>query len=520
MQPAAIAPISRRTWGLVALLSLAFAAAYLMQINGWNQNAHYALVRAFADGTPIIDQTRHEIGDLGTGDISFFEGHYYSNKAPGLAFASMPAYLGLEAIGMRTTGDPTRIIWALHLFTVVPAFLILLVLVRRLAERVEPGFGTAAAVIFGVGTLVLPFSTLYFAHVLSAMLGFAAFAVLWREREGLPRRFPVALAGLLAGLAVVSEYSLVLVGVILGGYAIARGDIIRRGLAYAAGVVVGVVPLALYNLWAFGTIVHNSYEGNLPGELGGVLGSTTPSFRIVFDALFSMWGLFVLTPVVVCGAVGAVLMYRRGRRAEAAVVLSVVAAHLVWASTFRLGVDIFGGLGPPRYLMMIFPFLAVPFAAALHTLPLTTMALAVVSMFQMVAISTTNPLAAYDGDWLERLGRADVSQTAASLVLVTGWYTILLFFATVLFGLACAALATRRLRVAPLEAGLAIGSLLAWALIAVSASNPSGDDLPSGYVLAAVLLVSAAVLSVVRFSGSRPTQLFTQKDVAAHPSPR
>lgn len=63
MRPPVLAPTSRRTWGLLALLSLTFAAAYVMQINEWNQNAHYALVRAIADGTPITDQTRHEIGD-------------------------------------------------------------------------------------------------------------------------------------------------------------------------------------------------------------------------------------------------------------------------------------------------------------------------------------------------------------------------------------------------------------------------------------------------------------------------
>jgi hypothetical protein len=504
MQLPHVASISRRTWGVLALLAVVFAAAYPMQINGWNQNAHYALVRAFADGTPVIDRTRHEIGDLGTGDISRFEGHYYSNKAPGLAFATMPSYLVLEAVGMRTTGDPTRIIWALHLFTIVPAFAIVLLLVRQLAERVEPGYGTAAAVVFGLGTLVLPFATLYFTHILSAMLGFAAFAVLWRERDG-PRRLRlVAAAGLLAGLAIVSEYSLGIVGIILGLYALSRGDFVRRSVTYGAGVLVGVVPLALYNLWAFGSVAHSSYEGNLPGELGGVLGSTTPSFQILFDALFSMWGLVVLTPVLICGAVGGVLMYRRGRRAEAVVILSVVAAHLVWASTFRLGIDIFGGLGPPRYLMMIFPFLAVPLALCLRVLPLTTVALAAVSIFQMAAITTTNPLAAYDGNWLERLGSADVSQTAASVVGVTGWYTIFLFFAAVVGALACATLATARVAVSSREPFLAIGAVLAWALIAVSASNPAGDGFAWGYVLAATLLLSVVVLSAARFSASRP----------------
>ena len=40
-----------------------------------------------------------------------------------------------------------------------------------------------AAVTLGAGTLLLPFSTLLFAHVLSTFLGFAAFTFLWAERE-------------------------------------------------------------------------------------------------------------------------------------------------------------------------------------------------------------------------------------------------------------------------------------------------------------------------------------------------
>ena len=54
-------------------------------------------------------------------------------------------------------------------------------------DRLEPGLGIAAAVTLGGATLVLPFATLFFSHVLAATLGFAAFAVLLLEREGAPR---------------------------------------------------------------------------------------------------------------------------------------------------------------------------------------------------------------------------------------------------------------------------------------------------------------------------------------------
>src|SRR6185369_7311808 len=99
----------------------------------------------------------------------------------------------------------------------------LLLLVRWCAERIEPGMGTAVALTLGIGTLLFPFATMFFGHVLAAFLGFAAFAILWKERDG-PQSLPlVALAGLSAGLAVTTEYPLAFAGAIVGVYAIARG---------------------------------------------------------------------------------------------------------------------------------------------------------------------------------------------------------------------------------------------------------------------------------------------------------
>ena len=182
-----------------------------------------------------------------------FEGHYYAAKAPGLAFASLPAYLPLKVAGIGDSGDATRMLWFLTLWTVVLPAGILLLLVRGAAERLQPGTGTVAAVALGVATLILPFSTLYFAHLLSATLGFAAFAVLWREREGLSRPGLVAFAGLLAGLATTTEYPLGIIALILGLYAVSEAPFVARGLAYAAGGVIGVLPLLLYQWWAFGS---------------------------------------------------------------------------------------------------------------------------------------------------------------------------------------------------------------------------------------------------------------------------
>ena len=462
-----------------------------MQVNGWNQNAHYALVLALADGTPSIDETRHRMGDLGTGDVSLHDGHYYSNKAPGLAFTALPSFLVFESLGMRTTGDPTRAIWVLHLFTVAAAGVALMLLVAYVAERLEPGYGLAAGATLGLGTLVLPFATLFFAHVLSAALGFGAFALLYRERER-PRAAlaNVAAAGALAGLAVTTEYTLALVALALGVYVLVAWRRLAHAAAFAGGVAAGVVPLLAYNLWAFGSPAAVSYDNNQVEPVEGFLGATTPDLGVLADLLVSAWGLLPNMPVLAAAAVGLVLLYRRGRRTEALLFAAIPAAHLLYSSA--LSFSAFGGLGLPRYVVYTLPFLAAPLALAYRAFPLTTLALAAVSVFQMAVMTATNALASYDGQALDRLRDRNVTQTGAAFVGVTGWYTILPFFGAVLVA---SLIAVRRPAAGardPHDAVIAAAALAAWAVIAVSGDNPSGREFAPEYVTAVAVLLAAA----------------------------
>ncbi|MEJ7715283.1 MAG: hypothetical protein WKF40_06090 [Thermoleophilaceae bacterium] len=214
-------------------------------------------MKSLSDGTASIDRYHWE-----TRDKAWTDERFYSVKAPGLSFAVLPLYEGLAALGApeasrdvaraaRRSGesrwaysglithaygyDASRarrvrsevegeapIVWALGLLgSVLPAFLLLLAL-RSVVERVSPGTGAAAAVMLGGGTLVMVFASQLMGHMLSALLAFAAFALLWRERDGPQRLTWVLAAGLLAGLAVTTEYPLAIAGAIVGCYAISR----------------------------------------------------------------------------------------------------------------------------------------------------------------------------------------------------------------------------------------------------------------------------------------------------------
>ena len=313
--------------------------------------------------------------------------------------------------------DTAPMTWALGLFGVLLPSVLLLFLVARMTNRVAPGTGTAAALTLGVATMILPFSTLYFSHVLSALLAFGAFALCWREREGPSRPLLLAVAGLLAGLAIVCEYPLAIAAIVVGVYALARGGgagLVRRGAAYGAGLAAGVAPLLAYQWWAFGSPLHTTYVGAV-AETGvsghdvlglndaGVFGITMPRPGDTLSLLFSGRGLLTLTPVLVMAVAGLVAMHRSGRRAEARTIGAVALAYLVYNSGYWLPMG--GGSPGPRFLIPILPFLAVGFGPAWRRWPAVTLALTAISATTMVAATMTYPMIGTQdpGEWVRRL---------------------------------------------------------------------------------------------------------------------
>lgn len=476
--------------GLAALVSLVAAYAILVPDTAWNENSHYALIQSLADGTPIIDRFARE-----TGDAAYFEGHLYSNKAPGLAFLALPLYLVLDLTGVRAAleakaGGQDAVIKLLSLWVIVVPAGLLLYLVRRLAARVEPGFETAAAVTLGLGTLIFPYATTLYSHVLSAFLGFAAFSLLWRERGAAPKLGTVMAAGGLAGLAVTTEYPLVLLGVVLGFYAVSGTDRLRSGLAYSVGALAGTLPLLLYNRWAFGSFTHLSYadqEAHSVGFLG--LGVPRPSAGV--ELLLSSRGLLVCAPVLVAGAVGTVLLYRRGRRAEASVIGAVALVFLAYNSGWLL--SIFGGLYEPgpRFLITALPFLAIPLAIAYRRFTAVTLGLAAASATLMTMATATSPPIGDDGDiglWLALFTSGDFRATVVTPSTDIGWLALLAFLAPIAAALAFTASATDWSRSSWRGPWPGVAALLVWGMIALLAQVAAEPVAGPSYALGLVSL--------------------------------
>jgi hypothetical protein len=506
-----LAPRTRRArLALAAILLCGLTAGLMLQNWSDNQSSHYDLIRALDAGRTTIDA-----GPYRTKDEAFYHGHWYSARAPGLAIVSLPFYETLTALqaprvarsSPALRGEDEMIDFVGWWGSVLPGF-ILLLLVWRVAERFEPGYGAVAAVSLGLGTMVLPFSTLLFSHVFSAMLGFAAFVLLLHERDGPPRPLLLAAAGVALGYAITSEYPLAFAAVVLGLYALSRPDSLRAlAMARRAGVLVlgafvGIIPLLLYNHAAFGSWTHLAYS-NIPQQHRGFFGISAPSLRVLVTLLLDSRGLLTLSPVLVMGAIGTVLLYRRGRRAEALTIAGVCASYVIYNSGYYLP---FGGGAPgPRFMITILPFLAFPIALALKRFPGPTVALAGASAAIWVIVTITHPLVGYENEtvvWTRLLSKGELQPTiAGALGAGRGWGGIWPVLLAATAAVVIAGAATPRLRLTAASIGAALLALLGWALFAALAPTALGIDHQG--LLSIVKAGDSTALNLPLHNGSR-----------------
>jgi hypothetical protein len=479
--------LTRKRLALAAILLVGLANATMIQSFSWNQASHYDLIRSLDKGGTTIDAYQ-----ANTGDKVFYRHHSYSARAPGLALFALPFYDTLNLVNAeawtRSHRAPAQrngdaMIYLIGLWGNVLPGLLLLLLLWRVSERFQPGYGAAAAVALGLGTMVLPLSTLLFSHVFTAFLGFAAFALMLRERDGPPSMALLALAGLAMGYAVASEYPVFFVAVVLGLYLLSRRDtltpvgVVRRAGAYIAGGVVGVVPLLLYNHYAFRSWTHLAYS-DVPRQHKGFFGIGLPSLKVLATLLFDSRGLLTLSPIVLMGAIGTVLLYRRGWRAEALTIGGICLCYLGYNSGYYLPFG--GGFMGPRFLTTMLPFLAVGLGVAFKRFPGPTIALAAISITTTVTATITHPLTGYETEavvWARYLREGFFQPTIASAYgLGRGWGAIWPFLLPAAGAVLLAAYVTPRVRLTGAELAAGVLALAGWCVFAALAPTVLGID--------------------------------------------
>ncbi|HGG57806.1 MAG TPA: hypothetical protein ENK31_08435 [Nannocystis exedens] len=439
---------------LPALCAVFFPYGYFVGPPAWNQNSRFALTRALVEtGTTAIDPYHHT-----TGDKSWREGHFYSDKAPGASLLALPAYALAYGISRASGGE----LAAAEIVPIRPpigempddaqrptttspdensddkikrepgvpkegerlhynrAYRLALYLCRLLSTSLLAVFGIAAlyllalyrlhddrrgalaiALIYGLGTPAFVYSTALYGHQLAADCLLIALAAIVYARR--PSHYLAA--GTCLGWAVLCEYTAAVPVVILLLTAFLLGG--RRGALFTA---LGGLPwaglLGLYHWAAFGSPLKTGYDFVYLTQFAEGMevhyGIAAPDLGVLYNLLFSSYrGLFYLAPVLLLAAWGLVVdsFDRRlgaPKRTIAAVSLLICLYFVLLNAGYYMwdGGAAFG----PRHCVPMLPFLCLGLAPALREVPRLLALLALVSIAQMTLGAAGSPEAPQHGN--------------------------------------------------------------------------------------------------------------------------
>lgn len=391
--------------------------ALLVQQNGANQASRMALTAAVAEsGTTALRGYEHTLG----ADYAVKDGEVLSDKAPGQPIIGVPFWVLYRAVG----GDPGTErradghlgLWWLTLWCAAVPGAILAVLLRRHARAIDPSSGTLVALGLFLGTILLPFSTLLFSHILAAALTMWAYL---RLRDApLQDRAALLGSGAATAAAVVVEYTVGIVALVLLLCALVRH---RSGVRwFVLGTVPAIAVMVTYHWVTFGGPFEHPYKYSVfDVHHDSFAGIGVPDPELFALVLFGERGLFTLTPIVAIAVAGLFAGRRELRSFDVVPPLAILAGYLVFASGW---IDATGGWSPgTRHLLPALPFLAGGLTIGWRRWPRVAGAAAIWSGLIMLVATFTDPQVPTETEsalrfWGRRLRDGDLVDTALSPV--------------------------------------------------------------------------------------------------------
>ena len=362
---------------------------YFFQGGGWNQNIRICQIRAMLHyHTFVIDAYKEDSYDppfsfVNTGDWSYRNGHYYSNKSPGLSFLALVPFGSAEYLLQHLfPGDVAK---QVHLSASISTLCtvglcgtllaLLLFFVCNHFLQLDKTQALLVTVFFGWGTLAFSYSTIFYGHVPAAFFAFLSFVLILSIKHDTPRtkKSRALLSGCSAATAVLIEPSTIVVLGCLLMYLVSFREGRSCVLFFLAGCVPPGVVQCFYNTVCFGSPLASSYQYaneavmfKVEGKLFGF-----PQLKDVLRMLFlPNRGLFVSSPVLLMVLPGAVLFFNKRKWVPEALFCSAVslsfllfiASYYAWYHASTPG---------PRYLLPAFPFAFLLTVGALVRFPKT-----------------------------------------------------------------------------------------------------------------------------------------------------
>jgi hypothetical protein len=432
--------LSRTELWLFLLLWLTYA--YFYQSTSHNEAARFDQMRAIVQDHALrINKYWWNSADV----IHYYQhgqDYIYPNKAPGMALLCTVPFgllwglvLVLKAIGLPAWFQWHALVYLTTIFTVSLLSVVAAVAIYRALQRMSGSSYFSVLAVLGIwlGTLVFPFSTIFFSHQFTAALLAIAFYLLFEVGHGeaissREQLIVVGLAGVLMSFAVASEYPAVLPVALLSIYGarlLRRSELPTKGklsviAAWACGIWIGGGTLLAYNLIAFGKPLYIPYEAYAAKGAyfsatysRGWLGLHWPNLTQFLDAFRTIafssqigmlhlhaenWFVYACNPVLWLALPGlAAMIWKREWRAEALLVIAMIAAYVLFVTSYGFsaydwcGAVYFGS----RHLIPLLPFLALPLCFGARLLRFVFYPLLALSIFYMLLDTAIEPRVPY-----------------------------------------------------------------------------------------------------------------------------
>jgi len=390
----------------VVFALLFVSASYFYQGTGHNEAARMDAARAWVEHRRFwIDEFAYNSADI----IRYRDGHHYSGKAPGNSLLAIPVFAaGTLALSVVPIGEGYRLHWITYLVTVLTiafpfAFAGTLVFRALLRLQETPPVALIVTLAVSLGTISFPFATVFMSHSLTAALLMIGFYSIFATRFPLPEddtrpakwlEARTVLGGWATSFAVATEYPAAALALLIGLYAFAVWVPQKRYRLldlFGGGLIIGILPLFVYNWLAFRNLFYIPYEAYAEDSAAafaahkrGLLGLRLPFLDSEATSIFwnnllevtvrSKRGIVWFSPIVVLAIPGFVLACARAFRSsplrlEYALSFLCLLGAVVINSGYGDSIVYWGGgtsFGP-RHLTMALPFLFLPLARLAHS---------------------------------------------------------------------------------------------------------------------------------------------------------
>ncbi len=381
---------SRREILIFLIFLVCFSYFYVP--GGWNENSRFDLIYSMTGGTLWID-SYHE----NTQDKSYFEDHYYSDKAPGSSFLGAVPYVIFYPL-LQDTGTAEYLI---RFFVVsLPSAFLCLLLYRISGEFTKKEkHRLLITIVYGLGTLALPYSIMFYGHQIASVLVFSSFYLIFKNQKRLTHEH-LFFAGLMMGMATIIEFSVAIISFLMFFYVLKTLDSREHVSFFIIGVIPPLILLFTYNFMCFGSPLvsgysHLVFQDSVQFQSQGFLGISLPDPLACFNILFSPYrGLFFFSPFLLLCIPGFYHFYRNHRlRKEFWLFFLSVVGFIAWNSAYSVW---WGGWAPgPRHLVPVIPFMMVTIMLYSREFDVwrerAALALGGLSVLMISAVTVTDP---------------------------------------------------------------------------------------------------------------------------------